>query len=220
MLEYLDKTLITYFNKGGPIMWVLLFLSIASLATIVNRFIVLARSKVNTNEFVGKVRSLIFEENVNGAVTLCDQSRGPIPNIFKTGILRHTQDKPREEIEKTLENTAIKEVARLEKGLGLLATISNVAPMIGFLGTVVGMIMSFDTLAREGLNNPAAVAVGISVALITTAGGLIVAVFTLPFYNYFTQQVGGFVQDMETSTNALFESFEEARTYHADKGGA
>ena len=84
-------------------------------------------------------------------------------------------------------------------------------PIIGFLGTVVGMIMSFDAIAAQGLNNPGLVAKGISVALLTTAGGLIVAVMTLPFYNFFQTKIGGYIREMETTANIILEIHEEAR---------
>jgi biopolymer transport protein ExbB len=100
-------------------------------------------------------------------------------------------------------------MARLERGLGVLATASNVAPLMGFFGTVAGMIDSFDVLATAGLNNPGLVARGISVALITTAGGLIIAIPVQLAYNYFTVKIAGFVREMETSANVLVETFDE-----------
>lgn len=91
----------------------------------------------------------------------------------------------------------------------MLATIANVAPLVGFLGTVSGMINSFDALARAGLSNPGLVAKGISEALITTAAGLVVAVPTLIMFNYFTAQIGRFVLEMETAANVLLETYAE-----------
>ena len=101
------------------------------------------------------------------------------------------------------------ELARLERGLGVLATISNIAPLLGFLGTVSGMINSFDALARAGLSNPGLVAQGISEALITTATGLGVAIPILSSYNYFTTRVGKYVLEMETAANVLLETYAE-----------
>ena len=91
----------------------------------------------------------------------------------------------------------------------VLATIANIAPLLGFLGTVVGMILSFDVIAQQGLNDPGAVAKGISVALLTTAYGLIVAFFTQPFYNFFTSKVAAYTRQIETAANILFETFDE-----------
>ena len=108
-----------------------------------------------------------------------------------------------------MENAAIHEVAYLEKFLMVLATVTNIAPLIGFFGTVVGMILSFDIIATQGLNNPGLVAKGISVALLTTAYGLIVAFVTQPFYNYFTARVAAYSREIETASNILFETLDE-----------
>ncbi len=108
-----------------------------------------------------------------------------------------------------MENAAIHEVAYLEKSLTVLSTVANIAPLLGFLGTVVGMIISFDVIAEQGLNNPGLVAKGISQALLTTAYGLVVAFFTQPFYNYFTSKVGAYTREIETAANILFETFAE-----------
>jgi biopolymer transport protein ExbB len=91
----------------------------------------------------------------------------------------------------------------------VLATVANIAPLLGFLGTVVGMILSFDVIAQHGLNNPGLVAKGISVALLTTAYGLIVAFFTQPFYNYFTSKVAAYTREIETVANILIETIDE-----------
>ena len=180
-------------------MWVLLGLSIVSVATIINRFIIMGMSKTNTTDFVGKVHSLSFENRMKDAVGLCDEHRGPVASIFKIGILRHTQNQSREEIEKVLENTAIKEISKLEKGLPLLATISNVAPMIGFLGTVIGMIEAFMRIEEVGGEvNVSALAGGIWEALLTTAFGLVVAIPALFAYHFFETKVdryAGLIRD-------------------------
>jgi biopolymer transport protein ExbB len=126
---------------------------------------------------------------------------------MKAGLLKYGQ--PKEDVQKTIENAALFEMARLERFLALLATVANVAPLIGFFGTVVGMIQSFDALAEAGLSNPALVAIGIKVALITTAGGLAVAIPVQLAYNYFISRINKFVRDIETSANMLLETFGE-----------
>jgi biopolymer transport protein ExbB len=153
------------------------------------------------------VRANLLKGNVQGAIKVCEQYRGPLPAIVKTGLLKYGS--PREEIEKTMENAASHEIAYLEKFLMVLATVTNIAPLIGFFGTVVGMILSFDVIAQHGLNNPGLVAKGISVALLTTAYGLIVAFVTQPFYNYFTGKISAYTRSMETVSNILFETFDE-----------
>jgi len=186
----------------------LLLFSLIALVVIIERFYALWKSKINTQEFIGRVRTaLLKRRNVKEAVTVCEEYQGPIANIMKAGLIKH--GRPQEEIERTIEAASAHELARLERGLGILATVANVAPLVGFLGTVSGMINSFDALARAGLSNPGLVAKGISEALITTAGGLVVAVPTLIMFNYFTSQVGKYVLEMETAANVLLETYAE-----------
>jgi biopolymer transport protein ExbB len=189
-------------------MYPLLFFSVLALTCIIERVIVFAKAKVNVNEFLTKIRkSLLVNRNVKEAIKVCEQYRGPVASVTKAGLRRYGHS--REDIEKTIENAALYELDRLEKRLGVLATTANVAPMLGFLGTVTGMIKSFGTLAEQGLTNPAAVAVGISEALITTATGLIIAIPAQLAYNWYTTKVTRFVRDIETATNMLLETFIE-----------
>jgi biopolymer transport protein ExbB len=197
-----------YFRQGGLFMYPLLFFSLLALTIIIERLIVFAKAKINVNEFLTKIRkSLLVNRNVKEAIKVCEEYRGPVASVVKAGLLRYGHD--REDIEKTIENAALYELDRLEKRLGGLATTANVAPMLGFLGTVSGMIKSFGTLAEQGLTNPAAVAVGISEALITTATGLIIAIPAQLAYNWFTTKVTRFVRDIETASNMLMETFIE-----------
>ena len=197
-----------YFRQGGMWMYPLLFFSVLALTCIIERMIVFAKAKVNVNEFLTKIRkSLLVNRNVKEAIKVCEQYRGPVASVTKAGLLRYGHS--REDIEKTIENAALYELDRLEKRLGVLATTANVAPMLGFLGTVTGMIKSFGTLAEQGLTNPAAVAIGISEALITTASGLIIAIPAQLAYNWFTTKVTRFVRDIETASNMLLETFIE-----------
>ena len=197
-----------YFRQGGMWMYPLLFFSVLALTCIIERLIVFAKAKVNVNEFLTKIRkSLLVNRNVKEAIKVCEQYRGPVASVTKAGLLRYGHS--REDIEKTIENAALYELDRLEKRLGVLATTANVAPMLGFLGTVTGMIKSFGTLAEQGLTNPAAVAIGISEALITTATGLIIAIPAQLAYNWFTTKVTRFVRDIETASNMLLETFIE-----------
>lgn len=194
--------------KGGWVMWVLFVFSILALAVIVERIFVLRKAKINVNEFLAKLRkALIVNKSLRDAIKICEQYRGPLASIMKAGLLKYGQ--PKEDIEKTIETAALHEMARLEKRLVLLASVANVAPLLGFFGTVSGMIKSFDALAEQGLSNPGAVAAGISEALITTAGGLFVAIPTQLAYNFFMNSINKSVRDIETSTNMLLETFSE-----------
>ena len=197
-----------YFRQGGIFMYPLLFFSVLAATVAIERFIVFSKAKINVSDFLTKIRkALLVNRNVKEAIKICEQSKGPVASVMKAGLLRYGHS--REDVEKTIENAALYELDRLEKRLGVLATTANVAPMLGFLGTVAGMIKSFATLAEQGLTNPAAVAVGISEALITTATGLIIAIPAQLVYNWYTTKVTRFVRDIETASNMLVETFTE-----------
>lgn len=209
--------LVTYFRQGGIMMWPLLFFSLLALIAIIERFIVFTRAKINVNEFLTKIRkALLVNRNVKEAIKVCEQYQGPVASVMKAGLLRYGHT--REDIEKTIENAALYELDRLEKRLGMLATTANVAPMLGFLGTVTGMIKSFATLASSGLTNPGAVAAGISEALLTTAAGLMIAIPAQLAYNWYTTKINRFVRDIETATNMLMETFIEMDSQRYGQG--
>jgi biopolymer transport protein ExbB len=197
-----------YFVKGGPVMWPILILSIIGLAFVIERFFALRRAKINVNEFLAKVRkALMVNRSIRDAVKICEQYQGPVPSIMKAGLLKYGQ--PTKDIENTIEIAVMYELARLERGLPVIATTANIEPLLGFLGTVTGMINSFDALAKQGLSNPAAVAAGISQALITTAAGLIIAIPMQLAYNWYSTRINKFVRDIETSANMLLETYGE-----------
>ena len=201
-------TIMELMNEGGWVMYILAFFSIVALAIIIERTLVLRSAKIKVNEFLAKLRkALIVNKSLRDAIKICEQYKGPLASIMKAGLLKYGQ--PREDIEKTIETAALHEMARLEKRLIVLASVANVSPLLGFFGTVSGMIKSFDALAEQGLSNPGAVAAGISEALITTAGGLFVAIPTQLAYNFFMNSINKSVRDIETSTNMLLETFGE-----------
>ncbi len=197
-----------FMYQGGWVMWVLLVFSIIAVGVIIERWLVLHQAKINVNEFLAKLRkALIVNRSIRDAIKICEQYRGPLASIMKAGLLKYGE--PKEDIEKTIETAALHEMGRLEKRLIWLSSTANVAPLLGFFGTVSGMIRSFDALAEQGLSNPAAVASGISEALVTTAAGLLVAIPTQLAYNFFMNSINKSVRDIETSTNMLLETFGE-----------
>lgn len=203
-------TFMEYMRDGGPVMWVLLFASVLALAVMIERLWVLRTANINVSEFLTKIRkALLVNKSTRDAIKVCEQYKGPIASIMKAGLLKYGQ--PREDIEKAIENAALYEMGRLEKRLVVLASVANIAPLLGFFGTVTGMIKSFDALAEAGLSNPGLVAAGISEALITTAAGLAVAIPTQLAYNYFMSRINRSVRDIETSTNMLLETFGEMK---------
>lgn len=200
-------TLFNYLRQGGPMMIPLILCSLVGLAFIIERAISYYRIKGDTAEIFSSIRGLLLDGNLRESVEICGSFEHPVAAILKSGLLRY--GKGHDEIEKAMESVALHELSKLEKGLWILATVANIAPLFGFLGTVTGMIASFEALAEVGLGNPQAVAGGISEALITTATGLMIALPVQAAYNYFNNRVSIFALDMETSSSMLLETFSE-----------
>jgi biopolymer transport protein ExbB len=199
-------TLVTYFQQGGLVMWPLLACAILGMTFVIERAWALFQARRKSEEFMNRVQDALFQQrSLRHARQLCDHYQLPVARILKAGLIKHgTSD---EEIEKAIEIAITHELARLERGLGVLASVSNVAPLLGFLGTVTGMIQSFGELAQAGLSNPGRVAAGISEALITTAAGLFIAVPVLMAYNFYSAQIQRMILEMETAANLLLEAY-------------
>lgn len=206
-MPILIGTLWEYAVQGGTMMFPLLFCSVIGLIFIIERTITYYRIKGDTAEIFSQIRESLLQGNLRRSIEVCEAYDHPVAVTLKSGLLRY--GKSHEEIEKAMESVALHEVSKLEKGLWILATVANIAPLFGFLGTVTGMISSFRALAEVGLGNPQAVASGISEALITTATGLMIALPVQAAYNYFTNRVSNFSLDMETSSSMLLETFNE-----------
>lgn len=223
-MSQVGGTLWKYFEDGGFFMWPILLLSVISVVVTLERLWVFMRSGMPAAAFVEETRTLLGT-STKQAIANCDRYQGPVASVIKAGLLKFDAGGRKEEINKTMENFAIHEIAKLERGLPVLASVANIAPLIGFLGTVAGMVDSFDVIATQGLEDPSAVARGISVALLTTAFGLIVALMAQPAYNYFTVRVASFIRDIETSANFLIEvldalSQDDERTTQIKSGGS
>ncbi len=198
----------TYVAKGGPVMWPLLLLSVLGLAVAIWRWLALRNATRDAAAFLASLRESLLAGDTAAAIATCDQHPGPVSSIVKAGLLK--LGRPKDELERSLQDASAHELAELERGLPVLATIAMIAPLLGFLGTVTGMINSFDALASVGLNNPAAVASGISEALITTAAGLIIAIPVQMAYNYFVASVNATVRRMESAANMVLEAAGDA----------
>lgn len=202
-------TLFRYFQLGGPIMWPLLICSILGVVFIIERTIAYVRVKGNTAEIFSRVREALMAGDLRRAVEVTESYTNPVAATLKAGLMRFGRSS--EEIERAMQVVALHELNRLERNLWILATVANIAPLFGFLGTVTGMINSFEALAEVGLGNPKAVASGISEALITTAAGLMIALPVQYAFNHFTNRVNHYTLDMETSAAVLLETFKEAQ---------
>lgn len=200
-------TLGDYFARGGPVMWPLLICSVAAVVVIIERAWVLHRIQDNIAKVVGLVRRVLHTAGIDAAARACDTIQGPLAITLKAGLLQY--GRPRDEIERTMEAVAAQELSKVERFLWILATVANIAPLLGFLGTVTGMINAFDQVVEVGLGNPKAVAGGISEALITTAAGLMIAFPAQVAYNYFYTRVDQIALNIETAGAMLLEQFAE-----------
>ena len=199
-----------YVERGGPVMWPLLALSVLGLTVMIWRWWALRQAAAGVPTLMKALRSALMDGNIAEAIAICDRHPGPIASIVKAGLIRASR--PKEEVELALQDASAHELAVLERGLPILATVAMIAPLLGFLGTVTGMINSFEALASVGLNNPAAVAQGISEALITTAAGLMIAIPVQMAYNYFVTNVNGLVRNMESAANVVLEALADGDT--------
>lgn len=193
-------------NKGGPLMYLIVLGSVAALAIFIERVLFYHRSQINTEQFMKGIRNVLQRGSLTEAISICDETPGPVAQVVKMAILKH--DRPREEIRETLEDVGLVEVPRLERRLVALATIANVAPLVGLLGTVIGMILCFQTIMEKGQPVLAGdVSKGIWQALLCTAGGLIVAIPSYIAYNYLVSRVDAIVLDMEKCATEMVNYF-------------
>ena len=193
-----------FITKGGWVMWGLIPASILVLAIFLDRLRYFMKVKKQTNKLLAQVKESLQINDMTRAVSLCKENNTPMGNLLFVAL--ENKNKSKEEIQKMLEESSKTEIPRLERYLGALGTIATISPMLGLLGTVTGMIKAFNTLAVQGTGNPAALAGGISEALITTATGLIIAIPTVIIYNYFTEKVNKMILNMEVESTALIET--------------
>jgi biopolymer transport protein ExbB len=212
---FLESGALNYLIEGGIFMWPILALLVLAIAVIIERYRSLKLLETDASALRGEVVALLSEDRIEESLELCDAARGPVPAILSNGlrkylVLRRLNYDPaqlEQQVIKSMENCGVHIVAALEKHLPILATIASVAPMLGFLGTVQGMIVAFgDIEANIGQQNiVVAAAAGIRVALLTTAFGLIVGIPAYMAFNYFTGIINEFVLQVETSAAELIE---------------
>ena len=197
--EELSFSLISMAAKGGWLMLVLLALSIVAIYIFGKKWWAIRQAGRIDRNFIKDVDNYLAEGKVRSARALCRRSDTPIARMIEKGVERI--DKPLADIRIAVENVANVEVAKLEKGLPVLATIAGGAPMIGFLGTVMGMVQAFFNMAQAGNNiDITLLSGGIYTAMITTVGGLIVGILAYFGYNFLTAQVSSLVAKMEASS--------------------
>ena len=202
-----SQTILNYINNGGPpIMWTLVTMFVIGLAISLWRLIVIIIAMINTRSLYKKVFDALQDKanGIENASKICEKTPGPVATIIHAGLSRIHRGI--DHVEKAVETAGAVEMAFLEHGLVWLATIANVAPLIGFFGTVSGMIIAFQKIAEYGDVEPSIVAGGISMALITTAGGLLVAIPIQILYNLCVYLIDRIVVSMEENTSKFIDT--------------
>ena len=203
------------FFKGGVFMYPLLLCSIVALAVVIERLIAFLRMRADSDAMMDQVSERLTGDSgqgltsrVEGAAEICDATAGPIAPVIRAGLEKY--DKTISAIDRAMEKASLRQISILERGLATLATLATISPLIGFLGTVSGMIRSFSVIAESATREPQRVAMGISEALITTAAGLLVAIPIYIAYNYFVNRIGKITLEMEESAGTLLDALADA----------
>ncbi|MGE0772125.1 MAG: MotA/TolQ/ExbB proton channel family protein [Cyclobacteriaceae bacterium] len=197
-------------KSGGPLMIPIVLSSFIAVYVFVERVLTINKANASPEVFMGKIKELVLKGDVNGAKILCAQYDSPIARMIEKGVTRIGS--PLKNIEASIENVAKIELFKLEKNLSILATVSGAAPMMGFLGTVIGMVQAFIAIAQEeGSVSPKLLSSGIYTAMITTVAGLIVGIIAYLGYNYLVTRVSKVVHKMEYSSVEFIDLLQEPR---------
>jgi biopolymer transport protein ExbB len=212
-VETPEMTFGDIWEGGGWMMWFLATAAAIGAIVIVWKLIDLTIKASRTKNTLLTVDSLVAEGRIADAIVAAEESDTPAGRILSEGLRRHEEGTER--VIKAIENAGMIEMARLEKGLVVLATVSTVAPLLGFLGTVIGMIQAFQAIELAGEVEATTVASGIKVALITTAAGLVIAIPVSIAHNYFVSRIDRLVIDMEESAQRTIDHLHEMETRRA-----
>lgn len=182
--------------RGGPITWIIFAFGLVSAVFIFERILHYHRAQINVPEFMRGVVNVLTKNNFVEAITICDETPGPVSSILKAAILR--SNKGEQAMHQAVAEASLAEIPRLEKNLKAIATIAHIAPLLGLLGTVIGMVTIFQSMEQSGtFVDTRTLAEGIWKALLSTAAGLTVAIPCHGFYNYFVGRIDNFIVDME-----------------------
>ena len=202
----MHQALKTKFIEGGAgFMALVIACLILGLALCIERILYLALSKTNTKKLLADIEAAMQNGGAEAAKEVCVKTRGPVASIFAQAMIRLADGQTLEEVEKSVVSYGGVEASKMEQNLSWISLFIAIAPSLGFLGTVIGMIQAFDAIMVAGDMSPAVVAGGMKVALITTVGGLIVAVILQIFFNYILSQVESLTIDMEDASISLMD---------------
>ena len=201
-----SSTLLTLMQEGGWVMWVLLLFSIATVAVGIERSLVIHRARVAPLPLLRKIDRSLARGSVREAIEQCRKTGGTIGNMLAHGLAELPKD--RESVEESMETRALSDLRILRRGLGVLVATATTAPLLGFLGTVTGMMSSFQALVEVGMTDPGLVALGIKEALTTTAAGLVVAVPAQLLHQALNGRLNRIEDDLEASANHLLRQID------------
>jgi biopolymer transport protein ExbB len=192
----------TFLADGGPMIWLILATGAVALAVFAERVLHCHRAQINSAEFLNGVRNVLKRDNVVEAISICDATPGPVARLVKTAILN--RDKGRDRVREAVEEAGLAEVPLLEEKLNLLATIAQIAPLLGLLGTILGFMEIFGQLQAAGLYaHFELLAHGVGKALICAGAGIAVAIPAHAGYNYLVSRINKIVQDMERAAGEI-----------------
>ena len=195
--------------NGGPMLWVLLLTAAVGIVVFIERFLHCHRSQINSSEFLNGVRTVLKRDNVVEAISICDATPGPVSRLVKTAILN--REHGRERVREAIEEAGLTEVPRLEEKLNLLATIAQLAPLLGLLGTILGFMRVFGKLQTAGFNaHIGLLSQGVLEAMICAGAGLAVAIPAHAGYNYLVSRVNSIVLDMERAATEIVKIVTES----------
>lgn len=202
--ESFFNVIVERFNEGGDWMWPVLVALILGLAIFLERIITLNLADINTRKFILEVQEALQEGGIEAASEICSRTRGPVASVFQAGLMR--ADEGIEAAEKAITTYGSIEMSFLERGLVWLSLFISIAPLLGFLGTVVGMIEAFDAIEAAADISPSIVAGGIKIALLTTASGLMAGIILQVGYNYCVSKIDRLIAEMEEGSVTLLDS--------------
>lgn len=189
-------------KNGGPVFLLILLAGAVAIVVFIERFLHCHRAQINSTEFLNGVRNVLRRDNVVEAISICDATPGPVARLVKTAILN--RDNGRDRVRESLEEAGLAEVPRLEEKLNLLATIAQIAPLLGLFGTVLGLMATFQVIQHAGPTAHAGdVSDGVWKALICCAAGLAVSIPAHAAYNYLVSRVNSIVLDMERAATEI-----------------
>ncbi len=198
------------FQRGGIMMYFLAITSLFAVALIIERFISLRKKKILIPEIISVVENFSSLKDIDLARNICNKYEGPLPNLILTALDHYQLSKA--EIREILEDQGRQEIRTLKRGLVAMEAIAAVAPLMGLLGTVLGMVEVFAVIKEQGIGQTAALSGGISQALLTTVAGLFIGIPALLFYYYFSQKANNLILDIEKYTNELLEKIYRLRS--------